>query len=64
MDRVDLYQQLYRTMMAANTPEQFREITRLIKAHRKELGTIETDDLLRIKANRYNEVLASRASLI
>lgn len=64
MDKVDLYRMLYRTMMAAHTPEQFQEITRLIKAHRIDLGAVETANLLREKSLRYNEVLAGRAPLI
>ena len=56
MNRVALYQALYSLIMAAHTPEQFLQTGKVIKAHRTELGAIETDDLLRIKANRYNDI--------
>ena len=64
MDRVDYYRILYRTMMACHTPEQFQQITRLIKAHRIDIGAVETANLLREKSLRYNEVLTGRAPLI
>ena len=57
MDRVDYYRILYRTMMTCRTPEQFEQITKLIKAHRIDLGAFETNNLLREKSLRYNEVL-------
>jgi len=56
MNRVALYQALYNLIMAAHTPEQFLQAGKMVKAHRTELGAIETDDLLRIKANRYNDI--------
>lgn len=64
MDRVDLYRMLYRTMMACHTKEQFLQIDKLIRAHRVDLGAVETSNLLREKGDRYNELLASRALLI
>lgn len=59
MDRVDYYRILYRTMMACHTPEQFCQIDRLIRAHRIDLGAVETANLLREKSLRYNEVLTA-----
>lgn len=59
MDRVDYYRILYRTMMACHTPQQFAQIDKLIRAHRIDLGAVETTTLLQEKARRYNEVLTA-----
>lgn len=59
MDRVDYYRILHRTMMACHTPQQFAQIDKLIRAHRIDLGAVETTTLLQEKARRYNEVLTA-----
>lgn len=56
MNRVALYQALYNLIMAAHTLEQFLQAGKMVKAHRAELGAVEAEDLLRIKANRYNDI--------
>ena len=59
MDRCDYYRILYRTLMSCRTPEQFLQMDRLIRAHRIDLGAVETATLLHEKSLLYNEILTA-----